>query len=110
MPKVLDGALEIGKADSLIDQQPFYLMEHRRVGQIGVAAVNPPGTDNADRRRLRLHGAHLDRRGVGTQQPGGIKVKSIRHAPRRMVRRNIERDRKSTRLNSSHVASSYAVF
>ena len=57
----LDGALEVGEADALVHQQAFHLVEHRRVGQVGVAAVDAPRADNADRRLLGLHGPHLHR-------------------------------------------------
>ena len=52
----------------LIDDQPFDLMEHRRMRLVGVATVGAAGTDDADRRLLAEHGADLDRARVGAQQ------------------------------------------
>src|SRR5690606_42052101 len=49
---------------------------------------------------------HWRRRGVGRRIPG----RSHASLPARVVRRRSRRDRKSTRLNSSHVKISYAVF
>src|SRR5690625_7515472 len=49
---------------------------------------------------------HVRQRWPGS--PGGGSLPAVRH--RRTERRAGERDRKSTRLNSSHVAISYAVF
>ena len=43
-----DGALEVGEVDIAIDQQAFDLVEHRRVGDIRVAAVYAAGAHNAD--------------------------------------------------------------
>src|SRR2546422_7805364 len=54
-----------------------------------------PGNHDADGRRIALERADLHRRGMGAQQ----------HVPAQ-----VERDRKSTRLNSSHGYISYAVF
>src|SRR5690606_15043444 len=72
------------------DQQPFDLMEHRRVSDIRVAAIDTARADNADRRLLRLHGAYLHRRGMGAQQHVRIEIESVMHRPRRMVAGNIE--------------------
>jgi hypothetical protein len=44
------------------------LVKLRRVGGVGIDAVGAARTDDADRRLLGQHGAHLHRRGVGTQQ------------------------------------------
>ena len=41
--KLLDGALEIRETDTLVDQQALDLMEHRRMSDIGVAAIDSPG-------------------------------------------------------------------
>ena len=87
----LDGALEVGEADVLVDQQAFDLMEHRRVSDIGVAAIDTAGADDADRRLLRFHGAYLNRRGVGTQQHVRVEIEGVVHRPRRVVARDIER-------------------
>ena len=62
-------ALQVGETDVLVDHQPFDLMEHRRVGHVGIAAIDPARGDQAQRRRLRPHRPDLHRRGVGAQQP-----------------------------------------
>src|SRR5437667_2276515 len=41
---------------------------------------------------------------------GSPGLRSSRHVPKIAIRANQTRDRKSTRLNSSHITSSYAVF
>ncbi|MCY1175091.1 hypothetical protein D9M73_153140 [compost metagenome] len=87
----LDGALEVGEADVLIDQQAFHLVEHRRVGQVGVAAVHAARADDANRRLLAFHGADLYRRGMGTQQHVGIEIEGVMHRPGRVVARDVER-------------------
>src|SRR5690606_6898039 len=66
-------------------------MEHRRVRDIRVTAIDPPRADDADRRLLRLHGAHLYRGGVSTQQHAGIEIEGVVHRPRRVMPRNIQR-------------------
>src|SRR5690606_21499714 len=58
-------------------------MEHRRVSDIRVTAIDPPRADDADRRPLRLHGAHLYRGGVSTQQHAGSELEGVVHRPRR---------------------------
>src|SRR5690606_34971075 len=60
----LDGALEIGEVDVLVNQQAFDLVEHRRVSDIRVATVNAARTNDANGRTLVFHGAHLYRRGM----------------------------------------------
>ena len=66
--ELLQHPLQVAHVDRLVDHQPLDLMEHRRVGLVGIAAVGAAGDDDADRRLLRLHGADLHRRGVGAQQ------------------------------------------
>src|SRR5690606_1102640 len=80
----------IRKTDVFINHQAFYLMEHRCMCEIRIAAVYPPRTNDADRRLLILHSAYLDRRGVCTQYMIVIDIKGIVHRPGRVMRRNIE--------------------
>src|SRR5438477_7192339 len=50
---------------------------------------------------------------ISVGRPGGRRVRALevrRHDARRGGHRDAHRDRKSTRLNSSHMSSSYAVF
>ncbi len=75
--ELVQRALEVGQGDAAVDGQALDLVEHRRVRGVEVGPVDLAGTDDVDGRRLRLHGAHLDRRGLGAQQqvtdqgPGG---------------------------------------
>ena len=70
-----------------------------RVGRVGVGAVDAPGHDDVDRRRLVLHRADLDRRGVDAQQHclrvedvvERLDVEGVGHQPRRVRRRVVER-------------------
>ncbi|MNF81348.1 hypothetical protein D3C84_636170 [compost metagenome] len=61
------------------------------MGDIRVAAVDAAGADDADRRLLRLHGAHLHRRGVGAQQHVRVEIEGVVHCPGRVVAGNVER-------------------
>src|SRR5690606_29524624 len=79
-----DGALEISKTDLTIHQQPLNLMEHRGMGQVGVAAIDATRADDTNRRLLAFHGPHLYRRGVGAQQGVGVEIEGIVHRPSRM--------------------------
>ncbi len=51
----------------LVDDQALDLVEHRRVGLIGVVAEGAARHDDADRRLLRQHGADLHRARMGAQ-------------------------------------------
>ena len=52
---------------SSIDGQTLYLMELRRMRRIGVGPVDAAGDHDVQRRRVRLHRAHLHRRGMRAQ-------------------------------------------
>ena len=65
---------------------------------VRVAAVDLARRDDAHRRLLREHRAHLHRRGVGAQQhraarPDGglVDVEGVLHVARGVVRRDVER-------------------
>ena len=81
---------------TLVDHQPLDLMEHRRVGLVGIDPIGAAGADHADRRLLRQHGADLHRGGVRAQKharavrlrmeeervlhlPGGMIVLEVQH-------------------------------
>src|SRR5699024_11731526 len=65
---------------------------------------------------LGVHGADLAGGGLGAQQQLVGQVEGVLHIPGGVVLGDVQAgkavvvDRKSTRLNSSHVSSSYAVF
>src|SRR5574340_617927 len=91
LQEILHHALEVGEADLFIDPQALDLVEHRRMSGIGIDAVDAPGRDDLQRRLVRLHVAHLHRRGVGTQHMLRIDVEGVVHRARRMVFRDVQR-------------------
>src|SRR5207249_12114121 len=85
----------------------------------GLRARVSPIAPVPNRRRLRAGGDHDGTRGVdrgladevASRRPGYERVVKGRILREDIVRESqIQRDRKSTRLNSSHVSISYAVF
>ena len=95
LAELLEDPLEVPEVRPPVDHQAFDLMEHRRVGLVGIAAVGATGADHPDRRFLAQHGADLHRRGVGAQQqPRAVRFfreeERVVHVPRRMARREIE--------------------
>ena len=77
----------MGEAHVLADHQPLYLMEHRRVGLIGIAPVDATGRDDPQRRLARLHGSNLHRGGVGAKQASVGEIERVLHGARRVVPR-----------------------
>ena len=80
---------------ALVDDEALDLMEHRRVGLVGIAAIGAARNDDADRRLLRQHGAHLHRRGVGAQQQPRavglrVEIERVVHVAGRMALGEIE--------------------
>ena len=79
----------------LVDDEPLDLMEHRRVGLVGIAAIGAARADHADRRLLRQHGADLHRRRMGAQQFAlavglAVEEEGVVHLARRMARREVQ--------------------
>ena len=73
----------------------FELVKHRRVRRVAIDAIGAPRRDDADRRLLFQHGAHLHRRGVGAQdvlRAVGLlaEIEGVVHLPRRMIGRDVE--------------------
>ncbi len=98
----LQRALEIAETDALVDDEPFDLREHRRVGGVEVvAAVDAAGRDDPHRRRVGLHEADLHPRRVRAEQTGtaarGVgrerigEVQRVLHVARRVLGRHVER-------------------
>src|SRR3712207_9116188 len=58
----------------------------------------------------RLVPAHVDQHGQQHGEPAEEADADRQSAPLRIARQRVHRDRKSTRLNSSHANISYAVF
>ncbi len=80
----------------LVDHQTLDLVEHRRVGLVGIEPVRAPGNDDADRRLLRLHGADLHRRGMRAEQHARavllrVEEERVVHLARRVSLGKIER-------------------
>src|ERR1700748_901449 len=67
LAEFLEYPFQMTEMRALVDDEPFDLMEHGRVGLIAVAAVGTPGNDDADGRFLRQHCPDLHGRRVGTQ-------------------------------------------
>ena len=66
---VVERALQVAEGDVGVDAEPLHLVKDGRVrGVGGVVAMDFAGNDDAHRRRLLLHGAHLHGRGVRAQQ------------------------------------------
>src|SRR2546425_2396720 len=68
-----------------VDRQPLDLVEHRRVRDVRIAAIDPAGADDTDRRALGLHGADLHGGGVGAQERVFREVEGVLHVPRGMI-------------------------
>src|SRR6266702_4452316 len=68
LAELLEDPFEVAEVRLPVDHQTFDLVEHRRMGLVGIAPVGAAGTDHPDRRFLMEHGADLHRRGVGAQQ------------------------------------------
>ena len=95
LAEFLQHPLQVGERRRFVDHQPLDLMEHRRVGLVGVAAIGAAGADDADRRLLRQHRAHLHRAGVGAQELAfavgvGGEEERVVHFARRMAGREVE--------------------
>ena len=67
--ELLQHPFEIGQIGALVDHQALDLMEHRRMGLIGILAIGAARTNDPDRRLLGQHRPDLHRTGVRPQQP-----------------------------------------
>src|SRR5699024_7656067 len=86
-------SFQIGEGDMFVNDKSFDLVEGRRMGCVHlIRTEHTSRRDHTDRQLALLHHAGLYRRSLGTEN------------------NLIIEDRKSTRLNSSHVSISYAVF
>ncbi|MNQ92180.1 hypothetical protein D3C85_1075970 [compost metagenome] len=88
--------LQMTHVDIAIDHQTLDLMEHRRVGGVRILTEGAAGRDDADRRLLAHHGAHLHRAGVGAQHLAlarfrvGLEEECVVHFPRRVLGREVQ--------------------
>ena len=91
----LDRALQVAQGDALADHQALDLLEHRRVGDVVVAAEHLARADDAHLGRVRVleHVADLRGGGVGAQQQAARarEVEGVLHVARRVVGRHVER-------------------
>src|SRR5882724_6173035 len=81
---------EVAKMRAFVDDEALDLVKLRRMGRVGIDTVGAAGADDADRRLLCEHGAHLHRRGVGAQQHARaillrVEEKRVVHLPRRVA-------------------------
>src|SRR5690606_37513633 len=91
LEELVDGAAQVGKADVPVDYQPLELVKHGGVGEVRIAPIDAPGTDDPQRWGAPLQGADLHRRGVGAQDVSGGDVEGVVHRPRGVMRGNVER-------------------
>ena len=85
--------LEVGHRDVPVDREPFHLVEHRGVRDVGVGPVDRAGRDDPDRGLHPLHRPDLDRRRVGAKDEiagRGFDVERVLHVPRRVLRGKVE--------------------
>src|SRR3990172_5769426 len=87
----IEGAAQIAHGDVAVHGQALDMVEHGRMRDVGVAPVRLAGADDADRRRLRLHGPDLDRGRVGAERRVGCEVEGVLHVPRRGIVGEVER-------------------
>ena len=103
----LQGPLQVAHVDALVDHQALDLVEHGRVGLVGILAEGAARHDHPDRRLLApgdprgrllvrlVHDPHLDRRGVGAQDLAlavGVRrqEEGVVHFPRRVLGREVQ--------------------
>src|ERR1700716_2783980 len=90
LAEFMQDPFEVAEMRALVDDETFDLVKLRRVGGVGIDPIGASRTDDADRRLLGQHGAHLHRRGVGTQQHARAilfwpEEERVVHLPRRMA-------------------------
>ena len=83
--------LQVRETDVLIDDQSFDLVKHRRVGHVGIAAIDTSRRDHPQRRHRIAHRADLNRRRMRAQELAVRKEERVVHRARRMIQRNVER-------------------
>ena len=100
LQEIGDHTLQVGKADALTNPQSFHLMEHGRMGGIGIHTIDATRRDDANVRHdfqmlvfrpMRLHVADLNRRSMRAQHVLFINVECVVHRTCRMIRGNIQR-------------------
>ena len=82
--------LEVREVRALVDDEALDLLEHRGMGEIGIAAVDAAARDHPERRRLHRHDPDLHVRRVRPEQEPVVEVEGVVHGPGRVVRGNVE--------------------
>jgi hypothetical protein len=90
LAELLQHPFLVGEVRLLVDHQPLDLVEHRRVGLVGIVPVGAARDDDPDRRRLALHRADLHRRGMRAQHLPlalvvGLQEEGVVHLARRVA-------------------------
>jgi len=67
LAELVQDPFQMAEMRALVDDEAFDLVKLRRMGGVRIDAIGAARADDADRRFLGQHGAHLHRRGVGTQ-------------------------------------------
>src|SRR3990172_9179758 len=88
--KLRQNPLQIGECYSLIDHEPFHLMEHGRMGYVGIPPVNRARRYYAKRGLAGFHDPYLNRRRVSPQKKLLFEIKGVLHVSRGMVFGNVE--------------------
>ena len=93
----LENPFQVRHRRIAIDGQTFYLVKHRRMGLVVVAAVDPSRGNDPDRRSAFLHGANLHGRGMRSKHVRLTRVaffldqeEGVVLLPCRMVRMHIQ--------------------
>ena len=81
----LQRGLEMTEGDAFVHQETLYLMEHGRMAEVRIAAIDPTRHDDPDGRLMVLHVANLYRRCVRAQQGALIEVEGIVHGTGRVI-------------------------
>ena len=92
--KLKQGLLHVGKRHVAVDVQTLNLVKHTVAARRdGLVAEHASGSDDANRRLARLHGAHLNIGRVGTQRPIWIagQKEGVLHVPCGVLGRKIQR-------------------
>src|SRR5208282_759839 len=96
LAELLQHPFEVRERRALIDDEAFDLVEHRRMRLVGVTPIGPARADDADRRLLGEHRAHLYRARMGAQNLAlaimrvGREKERVVHVARRVAEREVE--------------------
>jgi hypothetical protein len=86
----VEHALQLGERHVLVDEKPFDLVEHRRMGNVLVLAVHRPSADHRQWGLVGEHLAHLNVAGVGAQEQPRPDPERVLHVSGRVIGRKAE--------------------